>query len=205
MARSITSSVRDHLDKEVLNFAIFVKLEFDGKMGAVRVWTGIGDVTFEDEVYSGIGNLGGISNYTETTELKASGMSFSLSGIPTSQLSLALAENYQQRRATMWIGFFDDTISPGLLDDPVLLFRGRMDTMDIQRGAETSVVQVNAESIFMALERAPMRRYLPEDHNIFSLAPSEFGGFTVYDSGFDMVPNIQDAKIYWGGPGPTNV
>ena len=205
MARSITSSVRDHLENSTIQPALFVKLEFDGKYGVVRVWTGVGDVTMDGEIYSGIGNLGGISAYKETSELKATGMSFTLGGIHSSLISVALAENYQQRRVTMWIAFFDSEISPGLLDDPMIIFRGRMDTMDIKRGPETSVVQINAESIFMALERAPMKRYLPEDHNIFGLAPSSLGGFTVYDKGFDYMPTIQDKQVYWGGLGPSNV
>lgn len=205
MARSLTSSVRDQLTKTVVRPAVFVKLEFDGPWNDVNVWSGVGPITFDGAIFTGIGSLGGISSYTETTELKATGMSFSLSGIPSSQISLALGENYQQRRATMWIGFFDDTISPGLLDDPIIIFRGRMDTMEISRGSETSIVQINAESIFIALERAPMRRYLGEDHNMDSMAPSSLTGFTVYDKGFDQVPNIQDYKAYWGGPAPSNV
>lgn len=200
MARSVTSSVRDQLFRNDVQICLILKMEFSGKAGDVLVWNGIGDLSFNGEVYSGVGNLGGVSSYTETTELKANGMSFTLSGVPSSLISLALQEEFQQRRATLWLGFFDDSVSPGLLDDPIIIFRGRMDTMDIVRGAETSSVSISAESIFIALERAPMRRYMSEDHNLDRLAPTASGGFTEEDWGFNQVPNIQDQKIYWGGP-----
>ena len=202
MARSLTSSIRDQLLSRDIKPCLLLKLEFTGKAGDVNVWNGAGDLSFNGDVYAAVGNLGGVSSYQETTELRANGMSFTLSGIPSSLISLALDEEFQQRRATLWIGFFDDSVSPGLLNDPIVIFRGRMDTMDIQRGPETSVITINAESIFIALERAPMRRHMAEDHNLDGLAPSASSGFTVYDKGFDQVPNIQDQKIYWGGPSP---
>lgn len=203
MARLLTSVIRDEVQDEEVEPVLIAKLEFSGKAGDVRVWTGVGDLTFDGETYTGIGNLGGIGAVEETTELRATGLAFTMSGIPSSQISLALSEEFQQRRATLWLGFFDSSVSPGLLNDPVIIFRGRMDTMDIVPGPETSVVTINAESIFMALERAPMRRYMPEDHNVDSLIVGA-QKFIFYDKGFDFVANIQDAQIYWGGPGPTN-
>ena len=202
MARSLTSSMRDQLLADSVAVCLLANFEFDSKAGALRVWSGIGDLTFDGETYFGVGNLGSISAITETTELKATGMSFSMSGIASSQISLALNEDFQQRRVTLWLGFFDSSVSPGLLNTPIILFRGRMDTMDIQRGPETSTITINAESILIALERAPMRRYLSEDHNVDGLAPPESSGFTVYDNGFNKVPNIQEIGLRWGGGGP---
>lgn len=203
MPRSMTSSMRDQFQADNIYFCYIVKMELDGKAGDLRVWSGIGDLTFDGETYSGVGNLGNISSITESTELKANGMSFALAGIPSSQISLALDEEFQQRRVTLWLGFFDDSVSPGLLNEPIILFRGRLDTMEIVHGTETSTIQVNAESVLIAMERAPMRRYLPEDHNQDRFADSSLSGFTVYDRGFNYVPNIQEQQIYWGGPSPV--
>jgi hypothetical protein len=60
--------------------------------------------------------------------------------------------------------------------------------MDIEEGAETSVIQLSVENRLLDLERARVRRYTSNDQQ------SRLPG----DRGFDFVETIQDRDLFWG-------
>jgi hypothetical protein len=186
MSRDLSSTIVGHVSGTVVRPAFAAKLEFD--TGNLNVWTGMGSLAFNPgtgiETFLGTGGLGGIAPVEETSTVRAVGMSFSLSGIPSSLLSLALLENYQDRLAHLWVLFFN---ADGSLLGSTLIFKGRMDTMDIEEGAEKSAITVTAESVLVGLEKANERRYTSEDQHLNY--PS--------DKGFDFVPSLQLKEIKW--------
>ena len=200
MARSLTSVIRDQIISDSVELAFLAKFRFDS--GDQNVWTGIGDLTFNGDTYQGIGNLGSVSSYKETQSLKAEGVSFGLSGNIASNLSTALSEEFQNRICTLWLGFFDDTVSPGLLNDPTIIFQGRMDNMNINHGSETSIVEISAENILISLEHAVNRRYTPDDHNIDEFTADD--GTIFFDDGFNFVATLESKEIFWGRADPKN-
>ena len=186
MARDLTSATITESKK--LSGAkpiLLVKLAFDS--GAVRVWNGRGDFVFDSETYLGVGDLGSVTNVEEATEQRAFGITLTLSGIPPALLSIALSEEVQGRKAEIWAGFLDDDYV--LVVDPVLLFRGGMDTMDILAGEE-GIISVTAESRLIDWDRARVRRYTDGDQ-------SEAFPF---DRGFEFVSQTTDKEINWGVP-----
>ncbi len=201
MARSLTSVIRDQIVSDSVELAFLAKFRFDS--GDQNVWTGIGDLTFSGDTYQGIGNLGSLSTYKETQDLKAEGMTFTLSGNIGSNISTALDEEFQNRICTLWLGFFDNTVSPGLLNDPIIIFQGRMDNMTIEHGSETSSVTIHAENILVSLEHAINRRYTPKDHNLdeFRKGANQSGDI-LNDKGFDFVTVLDDKEILWGVSNP---
>jgi hypothetical protein len=201
MARSLTSVIRDQVSSDSVELAFLAKFRFDS--GDLNVWTGIGDLTFSGDTYQGIGSLGTISSYKETQNLKAEGLTFTLSGNIGSTISTALDEEFQNRICTLWLGFFDNTVSPGILNDPPVIFQGRMDNMTIEHGSETSTVSVSAESILVSLENAVNRRYTSQEQALDTAA--DFPGSPIVDKGFDFVATLEDKQFVWGAPDPEVV
>jgi hypothetical protein len=154
--------------------------------GDINTWTGIGDLIFNAETYSGIGNFGGISTIQESSQLQATGVTFSLSGVPSSLISSVLGEMRYGKTAILWMGLID--LSTGLLvDSPIQVFSGLTDTATIDENIDTPVISINAESRLIDLERPRTRRYTTEDQQI------DYPN----DLGFEYVPSLQDISIVW--------
>ena len=93
MARDLTIDVENEINSESI-FAIYlVKLSFDS--GDITVNSAIGNISFNGDTYLGIGQFGTISALEEDTELQASDVSLTLSGIDTALISTMFNEHYQ--------------------------------------------------------------------------------------------------------------
>ncbi len=184
MARNITTATKTESKKASgAKPLLLTKLEFDG--GTVRFWSGRGALLFDSETYTGVGDLGRISEVEEGIEQRAFGIALEISGVPPSNISLALSEELQNRKAQVWLGFFDSDYV--LVADPVLLFKGRMDTMDIKLGKPATIV-VTAESRLIDWSRPRIRRYTDGDQR------ERFAG----DKGFQFVSDTTEREIVWG-------
>lgn len=159
-----------------------VELFFDS--GTVRLWNGIGDLTFNSNTYSGTGQFLNVSQIEESAEIGAKGVTLSLSGVSSTILSYALTENYQYRNINIHVGSIDN----GTVDS-YQIFSGRMDVMTIEEQGQTCAIQLSAENRLIDLERPRVRRYTSEDQK------SLYSG----DKGFDFVNSLQETEIQWGG------
>lgn len=170
-------------------------LDFSGS-APVRLWTGNASKSFNDISgsgdYLGVGTFGGISTVTETTEIAAKTMDLTLSGIPTEYVSLALSGAYRGRDAVVYLILFNTNMTSY---EQVTLFRGYMDQMLIQEGAEFSNITVKCESRLIELNRTKDVRYTDEAQK--QLYPD--------DKGLEFVASMADKSIYWGtsAPGST--
>lgn len=162
MARELHADVVTALATDMLRCAAFVKMEFDS--GDVNVWSGVGVKTMGSDDYTGLGNLGAISAVTEGTGLDANEVDFTLSGIPSAYLELALAEPYKYKPITLYMAFLDG--GGEVIGDSFILFKGTMDVMNIKEGAETSTITVRAESILKALDYTGTRKFSVHSHQI---------------------------------------
>lgn len=185
MARNITNSFKDAITAGTVRPLLLVEAMFDTE--ALRFWNGIGELTYDGEVYTGSGNLLSVSEITETQNIEARGVTFQLSGIPSSLLAVALNEDYQNRQITQRFAALDanDTI----INDPFMFFSGKADVMEVEEGRQTSTIQMSAESDLITLMRANERRRTPEDQK--RTYPD--------DSFFDQVAALQSLEIVWGG------
>ena len=182
MARTLTAQVITDVTAIQVVPILLVKMEFDN--ADLNVWTGIGNLTFNGDVYLGTGELGGISPIEESADLRANGVSLSITGILSANLATALGEPFQDRPATIWFG----TFSSGTLSaDPIQMFKGRMDTMEIEEFGETSIINLGIENELIHLERPNERRLTPQDQK--NLFPN--------DKGFGFVANTQDMQLIW--------
>lgn len=159
-----------------------VKADFTS--GTVALWSGIGEITHEGQVYTGAGKLMGISSIKETQNLEAVGVSVTLSGLPSDLISIALNENYRGRSVIIYMGAISTT---GVLYT-IQLFGGTMDVMELSTDGQTASISVQCESDLIRLREPVNKFYTPEDQKVNY--PT--------DKGFDFVPALQDKEITWG-------
>lgn len=184
MARILSSTLQAALVSGKVFPALLVAMEWAS--GTTRFWGGQNDLSWNGDTYTAAGNLLTISGVSETVDLRANGLTVTLNGVNSDVLALALEERRQGKPLSVWIGFFD--ASDSLLDDPYLLFDGRVDVPTLRPGVEASAVTVSAESRLVDLQRARRSRYTPEDQK------ARYAG----DRGLDFVPRIQGLRLQWG-------
>lgn len=123
MSRNLTTGMVAASQRASGQLVLITKIETDA--APVLAWTGSGDLDFEGEIYSGVGELGAVSQTEETLDLAARGLTLSLSGVPNSLLATGLTDMRQGREVTLWLaivkniiddnyitnGFFDTDIS----------------------------------------------------------------------------------------------
>ena len=179
MTRTIATANKNETTAEVFRPVLFLFLDLDG--GDVTVNSSDQDIAWDfdgdssDETFTGVGQFGSVSVINESADMKATGIQCQLTGIPTTHISNALSEDYSGRIAKLYIGFFN--ASRTLVADPMVIFAGRIDAMDIQIG-KTASVSVSIESKLVDWERARIRRYTNEDQrNLYST--DEFCEFVV--------------------------
>lgn len=184
MSRTITAAVIAELASGQVRPAIFFEAQFPS--GFLRLWSGLGEITWNSQVWTGAGNLMGIGAIEESADVVATGTTISLSGIPTDLVSLCLADARQGMPGKVWIGFM--SAAGAVISDPILAFAGRLDVPSIMDGAERCEIQITYESRLIDLNRAREFRYTHESQQVFSAG----------DRGFEYVSGLQDKEVRWG-------
>lgn len=208
MSRTLDSSIISALSSGDIEPFFAFKMEFDST--TLLLYTGLGTITIGSDTYTGVGSLLSFTNVEESADIGAKKVTITLSGIPSTNLSLALTEPYQGREVTILFGIrnanvvylidengdFILTEQGGLIDvtdssEPnasSTLFVGYIDQMDITEGPETSSISVVLESKLLELERTRVLRYTS------AIQKALYTG----DKGFDFVDELQGQTFNWG-------
>lgn len=188
MTRDINAATEAASSADVIQPILFVKLAFDS--GDVNFHSGIGPITWDGDTYTGAGRFGSINRVDEDSELSRTPITLNLSGLQsgsTSELvSALLNEHYQGRTATVYLGYLDTTTGV-LVDDPIIIYRGLMDTPAFDQG-ETLSISLNIESRFSRWDSPLVRRYNNADQQ--ALYPG--------DTGLQFVEATTEKQIVWG-------
>lgn len=184
MSRNLGSSIVSEITSAQMSPFLLFEGEFAS--GTLRLWSGIGDLSWNSYTWTGVGSLASISSVTETADTSAQGITVSLSGIPSSLVSLFLGDVRQGSAGKVYLGFIDS--SGDVISSPYMLFEGRLDVPAMEESAESAVISITYESRLIDLERPRESRYTNEDQQ------REFAG----DLGFEFVPSLQDISINWG-------
>lgn len=185
MTRTLTPAVTSAIAAEQVARTVAVELDFPS--GAARWNASPASITIDGNTFLGVGALGSISVTEESAELRAYGLTLQLTGIPREAIALGLLRGFQNRAGTVWeVPLDPDTFA--VLTRPVVIFRGRMDTLDVQLG-DTAVVTVALENRLADWDRPRIRRYTDEDQQ------QAFPG----DTGFRFVPSTTEKEIVWPG------
>jgi hypothetical protein len=137
------------------------------------------------ETFTGVGHLGKIAPVEEGSEQRAYSLAFHLSGIAAELVSTALGENYQGREANLWIALMDP-VSYQIIDSPVLIFAGLMDTMDMEVSKEAAL-ELRAQSRLARWEASPNERYNDAAHQ------ARYPG----DKGLQFIEQTVEKEIVW--------
>lgn len=189
MSRDIGTVIQNAVDDDVIYPFFAVELMFDGEE-VLRMWTGNGTLSYLGNTWYGTGELLQIDTVEETSEIAAKGATLTLSGIPTSLLSLALSEPYQGRIANVYFGLHVE--GETTTDSMTKIFSGYMDQMNIDETPEGSTISLTVENRLIDLERLRTARYTSGYQK--SIYPN--------DKGLDFVEDLQDKQIYWGRNNP---
>lgn len=182
----MSAAMEAALDGDILYLVYFFEIGFAS--GPMRLFTGLPGTTYEwnGETWTGIGWLLGMSEIEETTETKAT--SFSL-GTPANEALIAQFQlNFRKNRpVTVWQGLKDPSVG-SLLEDPIVIAAGLTDLSQIAIDPAKPTITVSNESRIADLERARVRRYTDEDHQI------DYPG----DLFFQYVGKLSDKVQTWG-------
>ena len=180
----IDNAIVDRLSEDHQQVFVAVKAEFDTE--TLRFHSGTGDISIDSETYSGLGTLLNVSNVVDSTELKSEGITVSLAGMDDTVLNLALTEEYQNRLITVMMGY--EMGGTNEVQGKIVLFKGRMQKMEIFDNPDGSTIQVTAENRLIDLERPSNLRFTKESQRYIDAD----------DKCFDMVASLQDKEIVWG-------
>lgn len=185
----IDAAINSRLDDDHQYLAAAVKAEFN--TADILLWSGIDDISIDSETYTGAGTLLNISDTEDTSELKSTNVVVSLSGMDTTVMNYALADNYQNRPLTIYMIFVYAATNEVV--GKLTLFKGRMTSIQIQDDPTGSVIGVNAENRLVDLDRPSNLRYTNESQE-FVLSG---------DTAFRYVQQVQDMEVVWGQQGQS--
>tara|TARA_R110001632_G_scaffold184396_1_gene304539 strand:- start:101 stop:661 length:561 start_codon:yes stop_codon:yes gene_type:complete len=183
MVKTLSTNNSNVLDDEVLRPIYFLKLEFPS--GNVFLNSSDRDITWGGNSYIGSGTIGTLSDIEETAELQANGIKLTLSGIPSTYVSIALTTEYQGSTATEYLGFLNNDYV--LVDDPFIIFVGKVDTMSISL-SDTATIELEIENRLVDWERPKISRFTNEEQqNLYS-----------GDKGLEFVDSVAEKELFWG-------
>lgn len=183
--RNLTTALRDALLASKVNLILLAY--FDFASGAVRVWNGQGDLSWNSQTWRGLGEFGSVSPIEEGVDLSARSVTFQLRGIPSDLLTAAMTDHYQGREASLWLAALTD--AGAIVADPFKIFSGRMDVMEVIDDGRTGAITLTGESRLIDLQRSRERRYTDEDQQF------AYPG----DRGCEYVAGLQNKQLPWGG------
>jgi hypothetical protein len=185
MSRDIVTDVQVALESGEFAPHYLVEMNFHNPTAdaaaPIRLWTGVGDLSHSGNTYTGAGDLMVISDLEEAAELKASGMTISLSGVNDSALLPALSYEYTGRSCKVFLMINKNT---SLIE----VFSGFMDTMTIEDSSESSQITLTVENKLVDLDRTNPFRYTQESHSLL------YSG----DTFFSYVQDLQDQEVQFG-------
>lgn len=163
----------------------FLLLDFTGT--PFRACTGNRTYSFDGNNYLGIGEIAGISDIVDTADVAARPVTIVLSGVDAAIVDPVMSRtNYKGRSAVIWRGLLDSDTD--LIDDPFIIWQGRMDVGSMLRDKEY-VAQIVCEPLSARLLRENISRYSDQDHQLRHPG----------DKFFEFLSEMEKKDVIWGG------
>lgn len=183
MSRTLTTAAANVFAGEVVPCLLLIELDWPS--GFVRVNNSAVTFAWDSKEWRGLANLGSVDVISENADMEMSGVTLTLTGIPSAMISRVLGEHYQGRNCNIWMAPLSADYA--VLADPVLVFPGRIDAAVITLG-DTASIKITAENKMADWERARVRRYTHEDQI------AEYPA----DKGLEFVPQMVEKVLIWG-------
>ena len=183
MSRNLSTVFATAITGSKLTIANAVDFDFGGTTGTVRFYTGIGTLMLEGQEYTGTGNIGSITSYTEDNKLGVNNMTFTLSGVPADVLAIALNEQCRNKPCRMYVVIFNEA---GNVISKQICFTGRMDQMFVKEAGDNSMVSITAEAHLIDFNRPRLCRWVYNQRKDES------------DNGLKFISRASTMVIPWG-------
>jgi hypothetical protein len=183
MPRPITAGQLAAITSSNIQPALFVLATFTS--GPVYMWSGMGPIVWGGNTWQGLGTLGSVSTVEESATIEAKGITLTLSGLDTTQLTGITDEFQVGLPAIVYLGLFSNGV---LIDTPIIAWAGRMDQPTLDVDGSTASITIACENRLVEMNTAVDRRYTNEDQQL------DYPG----DTGMSFVNSIQDVTIFWG-------
>jgi hypothetical protein len=185
MPRDLSAAMIAALDAEVIRPVFLYEGLFTS--GYLRLHTGNHPLTWNGNTYSQAGLVMSMTSAEVTTDIKAAGMTVRLSAVEDASIALALAEVARGQPGVIHLGLLEADLTTLILS-PIVIFRGRLDTVMIQDELPGPTFEMNYEHELIDLERPRERRYT---HN-------EQIGISPGDNFLQYIAGLQDKVLRWG-------
>lgn len=167
MARDLQAAMASATTNAQLEVIAF--LENDFPSGISRVNSTAQAWIWNSQAWSGIPNVTGIQPIYESTDLVAQRLIYTLSGVPSEQISNAFS-SIQGRSSKLWMGL----ISNGaIVVDPALAFDGEMESMVITEAGQSCSIALSVTNKLINLSKS--RESLLTHEEQIRLFPGDLG------------------------------
>ena len=165
----------------------FALVQLEAHTATVRFHSGVGPLEFDSQTWTGAGDLGVVGAVTAGTDLAASQIDLTLSGLNASLKADLVNELSRGGDVYIYYGFFDS--AGAIVVDPWLGFFGKIDVVEIsETGTTTSVSVAVIDGVGARLRRTERRRTDADQQDIF-----------IGDEIYEFVASGK--TIHWGSPG----
>jgi len=159
---------------------------FDLPSGAERYHSGIGQLAYDGENWSGLGGLAGVSGASSEASTFIQTVTFSVA--VDEAFAPILDQDIRGREAILWMAWLDEYGQ--IIPDPVELLRVQMDTATRQISEGSQVITITGQTAFYTLEQ-PSRVLWTNEQQQF-----DFPG----DTGWDRAPDNTAKEVTWSPP-----
>ena len=186
MTRSLTSAVKTELATNDIRPIHLITIGFSSAVNITDCSFPLtSSVSGASVTYNASDFILGISNHTEETDITKSTVNLNLSGADQTFISTVLNENVVNDDVTIYRGFLDS--SNALIADPMMLYKGKIESFSIQETDTNSEISLSIVSHWADFEKKNGRKTNNTSQQRF------FSG----DVGMDFASQtVQDIK--WG-------
>lgn len=181
MSRSISTDTKTNLAQAHVTAFPLVDMEFTGD--TLYCCGAPFDVSWGGNTYLGVQGLGQIDVLSET-DAEIKGLTFTLSGIPLSNIAMALETNVANCPVTVRLATVD---AAGVLSVDTNVWQGYLDTLGLVDNGESATVQVTAEHRMVSWKRPTIKRFTSADQ----------AEVDADDAFFSYVEATTNATIVW--------
>ena len=183
MSRLITATNLTEINAAHLHVVTLLHLAFDEP---VFINSGVGNITFNSNVYIGVGQLGAIGESRESELLGPKPITLQLSGIDPNMIVEAQEAGRYKDVIIVYEGYRNDDGT--LVDDPWIVWKGWFEYANIILDKQGTVTII-AQHDLSILNDKDGGRYTDEDQQ------QRFSG----DVFFEFVTDMPTVKLQWGG------
>lgn len=184
MFRSISNAISTAFSSSNVNKIIMmIRLDFDS--GTLAWNSGTNNITYNSVTYIASSTLGSVSNINESTGIKSSGITVTLSGVQQELIAELLLEPFLNRKGYVFLAMLDSNDAFNS-NNVVQVFEGKIDSISGVQSKNPSF-SVSIRSRLSDWERTRNIKYTDADQQKIHVG----------DKGMEFIPQLSQKKIIW--------